>query len=522
VTHIQIPNVLPVIRYTANGTDLSFAYPFPIFQAGDLEVYFGETKRTYLTDYTVSGAGQTNGGTVTFGSAPAAQTVVTIRRRSIVERIADFQAAGGISSTALNDDLDYFAAILQEHDDQLRNRTVSLTVAEATGASLTIPSARASTLLGFDGAKNLRIYTLAEVAGVSAITSHSALSNLGNDDHTQYLLASGARALTGALNMGGFAIDSVGNVDGVDVSTLSSNYTAHAANVSNPHSVTKTQVGLGEVANLKVKLDATAAPAVTNDAASGYAVGSRWFDITNDKEYVCLDATAGAAVWVETTQSGGAGSGLPTGVAAGAGTSGDALLKFQAQGSSGELQQWKNNAGTDVGGINTDANEQVQIIVKAKTGELGVVLTADLGLQVRSYSSAPGTPGADLVAIYADADGRLKAKDDAGREMWLSADYDQGKSVTTTPYSILATDRTIICSGSADVLNLPAAAGAGKRWEISNYTADNIVINRAGSDTLRKGTTTGATSVTVAAGNTVSIRDIAIGSDEFDVIGQYT
>jgi len=51
---------------------------------------------------------------------------------------------------------------------------------------------------------------------------HGALTGLGDDDHTQYLLVNGTRAMGGILNMGGFAITNVGNVDGVDVS-------AHAA-----------------------------------------------------------------------------------------------------------------------------------------------------------------------------------------------------------------------------------------------------------------------------------------------------
>ena len=67
----------------------------------------------------------------------------------------------------------------------------------------------------------------------------------------------------------------------------------------------RTSLGLGNVENLKVKLDATEAPAAaTDDVTLGYAVGSRWVDITNDKEYVCLDNTDGAAVWTETTGGG--------------------------------------------------------------------------------------------------------------------------------------------------------------------------------------------------------------------------
>ncbi len=50
------------------------------------------------------------------------------------------------------------------------------------------------------------------------VTVHSSLSGLLADDHIQYLLINGSRAMTGGLDMGTNAITNVGNVDGVDVS----------------------------------------------------------------------------------------------------------------------------------------------------------------------------------------------------------------------------------------------------------------------------------------------------------------
>jgi hypothetical protein len=46
---------------------------------------------------------------------------------------------------------------------------------------------------------------------------------------------------------------------------------------------------------------ATAAPTVGDDSDDGYSVGSAWYDVSNDEAYVCLDATVGAAVWINTT-----------------------------------------------------------------------------------------------------------------------------------------------------------------------------------------------------------------------------
>jgi len=57
----------------------------------------------------------------------------------------------------------------------------------------------------------------------------------------------------------------------------------------------------GVVWKLKHKLDGTTAPTVNEDSGDGYEVGSVWIDTTNDKAYVCLDASVGAAMWTETS-----------------------------------------------------------------------------------------------------------------------------------------------------------------------------------------------------------------------------
>lgn len=77
---------------------------------------------------------------------------------------------------------------------------------------------------------------------------------------------------------------------------------SHVSSSSNPHSVTKAQLGLGNVPDTKVKLDGTAAPAATDDSSQGFSVGSIWCDVVSDKAFACLDATPSAAVWVEITQ----------------------------------------------------------------------------------------------------------------------------------------------------------------------------------------------------------------------------
>lgn len=60
--------------------------------------------------------------------------------------------------------------------------------------------------------------------GVSASSDHGSLLGLTDDDHQQYLLVDGSRAMAGGLNMGGNPITNVGNIDGVDVSAHASRH----------------------------------------------------------------------------------------------------------------------------------------------------------------------------------------------------------------------------------------------------------------------------------------------------------
>jgi hypothetical protein len=103
------------------------------------------------------------------------------------------------------------------------------------------------------------------------------------------------------------------------------------------------------ITSTKHTLNAVAAPTATDDSAGGYAVGSRWIDVTADKEYVCVDASASAAIWKETTQ-------VDTGevnTASNVGTGGGQVFK-QKTGADLELKTLK--AGTNIT-INNNADD---------------------------------------------------------------------------------------------------------------------------------------------------------------------
>ena len=52
---------------------------------------------------------------------------------------------------------------------------------------------------------------------------------------------------------------------------------------------------------VKNNFAATGAPGSGDDSDDGYSVGSVWINVSADDAYVCVDATASAAVWKKTT-----------------------------------------------------------------------------------------------------------------------------------------------------------------------------------------------------------------------------
>ena len=59
------------VSYAGNGVTTAFAFGYKFLVNADLKVYQAGTLKTITTHYTVAGAGDDAGGTVTFLAAPA-------------------------------------------------------------------------------------------------------------------------------------------------------------------------------------------------------------------------------------------------------------------------------------------------------------------------------------------------------------------------------------------------------------------------------------------------------------------
>ena len=174
--------------YSGNGSATAFNYTFKIFASAELLVYIrttatgAETLKTVTTHYTVSGIGDTGGGTVTFtsGNVPTAAQQVILVRATPLTQSTDYVENDPFPAGSHESALDKLTHQMQEQQEELdRSFKVSKTVTDLTSSEVVDDAAtRASKILGFSSNGASFAYydnasTDVEVAAIAGLTSAS-------------------------------------------------------------------------------------------------------------------------------------------------------------------------------------------------------------------------------------------------------------------------------------------------------------------------------------------------------------
>lgn len=149
---MAIENNIPRVQIVSAGQD-TFSYTFKLFDENDVEVYVGTTLKTLTTDYSVTGVGEDDGGTIIFVSPVAEDEVVTIARVTARERETDYQQSGSFVASVVNTDFDRLWAVVQELEDA-KDRTATAAVTTEGSINYTLPAPSADRVLKWNGDAN--------------------------------------------------------------------------------------------------------------------------------------------------------------------------------------------------------------------------------------------------------------------------------------------------------------------------------------------------------------------------------
>jgi len=213
-SHIKIGDISPRIQYTSDGVQAAFTYPFPIFENVDLEVYADAALQS--TGLTITGAGDSAGGLVTFDTAPVSGMIITLARRLNIQRTSDFQESGEFRSKVINDELDYLTASLQQvSDDQSRSLQMSITESKNVDTTLPTPVANMSivwndTESGFvNGPTSDEITSAQSYATSASASSVAAATSAGQAATSDSNAAASAASASANANAAGTSTTSI-------------------------------------------------------------------------------------------------------------------------------------------------------------------------------------------------------------------------------------------------------------------------------------------------------------------------
>jgi hypothetical protein len=144
----------------------------------------------------------------------------------------------------------------------------------------------------------------ARLSDARAPTSHASDHVTGGGDKIRDATAAQDGLMTAAFGTKVDGIEALADV--TDATNVNAAGAVMHSDVSEAEGVLR-KTGSETYEAIKSNLGATTDPGATDDSAAGYAVGSDWINVTLDKAFVCLDATASSAIWKDIT-AGAAGA----------------------------------------------------------------------------------------------------------------------------------------------------------------------------------------------------------------------
>jgi len=190
---ITISDTTPRVQYTATSSQTTFSVPFEFFNNADLVVVktasgtdttlsFNASPSS-ATQYSVTGAGVSGGGSITLGGGATAGHIYTIYRDLAIARTTDFSASGSFPVETLNTELDKIVAMSQQLERDLKFSPRAAATTSNT-FDLTFPNLVANKILSVNSGGTALEFdqSITDVSTVAGIASNiTAVANDSTD-----------------------------------------------------------------------------------------------------------------------------------------------------------------------------------------------------------------------------------------------------------------------------------------------------------------------------------------------------
>jgi len=274
--------------YSGNGSTTEFAYTFKILVNSDLQVIIRsstgtETTKTITTHYTVAGAGDASGGSITFtsGNIPASGETVVVRRNVPQTQAIDYIANDPFPAETHEEGLDRAAMVAQQLSEEA-DRSIKLSRTNTMNSTEFSVGAtdRASKVLGFDANGEL---TVTQELGTnrgnwSSGTDYSARDIVKDTSTNNIFLVNTAHTSSGSQ-----PLTTNANSAKYDLIVDAASATSSAATATAQATIATTKAGEAATSASTATTQANTATTKASEAASSATSAASSFDSFDDR-----------------------------------------------------------------------------------------------------------------------------------------------------------------------------------------------------------------------------------------------
>lgn len=392
------------IAYSGNGVTVAFSFPNKFLANADLVVVLVvdatdvETTQTITTHYTVTGAGDAAGGTVTMLTAPAAGETLVIYRDPVITQTVDLVDNDPLPvESGIETPLDKLTLICQRLKD-LVSRSFHLSDGDTSGASVVVPTPVAGKFLAWNTAGTALINATTVTTSAVSTFVETLLDDLTDAAFRTTLGVPAGSGTSTGTNTGDETVTTIGSlINGATGKTTPVDADYVGLMDSAASNVLKKLSWANIKATLKTYFDTLYVA-----AGAGASVLTPAVEVRTASATITIP-TGATKCKVTLVGPGGGGAGCPGNAAGGPGGAGGALVKYLSGLTPGNTLALTIGTGGAGGGSNAQGADGSADSTLASGTQSITTLTAAKGLKgTVPAASTAGLSGAGGAATNGD------------------------------------------------------------------------------------------------------------------------